>query len=71
MNYAAQPVLLIGSLDRLELGDGATFIPVRGCSSEKQIMGAIEQGKALQQQIRAASAGLSLAHSLPRIGGKS
>lgn len=71
VQYAAQPVLLIGSIDRLELGSGATYIPVRGCSSERQIMGAIEQGKALQQQIRAASAGLSLASALPRIGGKS
>jgi hypothetical protein len=67
VNYQAQPILLIGSLDRLELPHDAAFVPVKGCSSERQILEAIVVGEQLQKTIRAASVGLSLAHSLPKV----
>lgn len=67
--YIVQPILLMPSIDRWQLTDGANFWPVKGSSVEKHLRDAIARAEQTAVQMRAAQAGIQIAGAMPRIGG--
>lgn len=66
IQYVAEPVLLCGNLDILDVGESAVWKPIAGLSIERMVMSAIREGEQRKGEMRSAAAGLTLAHSMPR-----
>ncbi len=64
IGYAAQPILLL-TIDRWNLAEGCNVWPIRGMSVEKGLRDAIAMGETTAMQMRAASAGIQIAASMP------
>lgn len=69
VNYGAQPLLLIASLDAWTLSAAHNSWPVKGLTVEKHIMSAIERAEGMATAMRAAQAGISVAREMPRANG--
>lgn len=66
LNYGAQPLMLLASIDTWRLSPDANVWPVKGCAAEKHIRDAIERAQAMVQAMRAAQAGLVIAREMPK-----
>lgn len=67
INYVAQPLLLITSIDTWRLSPEAQSWPVKGASVEAALRSAIAQGEEQRDHMRAQQAGLTLARTMPKM----
>jgi hypothetical protein len=68
IHFSAFPVLLLASIRALYLPEGAILIQVSELTApeQKRLYAAVEQGAALQEQLRLADSGIALASEMPR-----
>lgn len=66
INYVAQPIMLITSLDSWTLSPYANSWPVKGQSVESILRSAVQQAEDQVASMRAQQAGISLARELPQ-----
>jgi hypothetical protein len=69
ISHACFPVLLFGSLDEIDLPEGALTIPITSLSRTERaaLRAVVENGEKMAQAMRAAAAGVTLATTMPAI----
>lgn len=69
IGHHAFPVLLLGSLDEIDLPAGALIIPITALSKGERagLAGAVKNAEAMATQMRAAAAGVTLASTIPQM----